>query len=349
MLSGNKSLDNLGIQSKLTFDSAPTEDSENPVESGGVYGALAGKQDTISDLSAIRSGAAAGATAVQPTALETALAQKQDALSSEQLDAVNSGITSADVEQITTNKNNILYNANQGVKNIFDFDSWYNSLTGATRATITATTNGITLTATGNDSYTTPQVNGYHIPVKPNTSYTVTLDSSDSNGQLVFLENDGFSKVYVCETGTKTLTFTTSATADRLSVRFGVPTSGNASTITNIMVQLASISDTTYQPYAMSNAELTAQRQTRRLGRWVTSFTVETPVFGASDDGGTITKVYIYMGGTNTGLSEYILASESVSLVSGGAGVSYSISGTTVTFTTTSTCLAYAETLHFDV
>ena len=107
VLSGNKSLDNLGIQAKLTFDSAPTEDSENPVESGGVYRALAGKQDTISDLSAIRSGAAAGATAVQPTALETALAQKQDALSSEQLDAVNSGITSADVEQITTNINNI--------------------------------------------------------------------------------------------------------------------------------------------------------------------------------------------------------------------------------------------------
>ena len=106
-LSGNKSLDNLGIQAKLTFDSAPTEDSENPVKSGGVYSALAGKQDTISDLSTIRRGAAAGATAVQPTTLETALAGKQDALSSEQLDAVNSGITSADVEQITTNKNNI--------------------------------------------------------------------------------------------------------------------------------------------------------------------------------------------------------------------------------------------------
>lgn len=111
-LSGNKSLDNLGIQAKLTFDSTPTEDSENPVESGGVYSALAGKQDTISDLSTIRRGAAAGATAVQPTTLETALAGKQDALSSEQLDAVNSGITSADVEQITTNKNNILLKAN---------------------------------------------------------------------------------------------------------------------------------------------------------------------------------------------------------------------------------------------
>jgi hypothetical protein len=33
--------------------------------------ALAGKQDTISDLATIRSGAAAGATAVQPSALAT--------------------------------------------------------------------------------------------------------------------------------------------------------------------------------------------------------------------------------------------------------------------------------------
>ena len=108
VLSGNKSLDNLDIQKKLTFDSAPTEDSENPVERGGVYSALAGKQDTISDLPTIRSGAAAGATAVQPADMTSALAAKQDALSSAQLAAVNSGITSADVEQIETNKNNIL-------------------------------------------------------------------------------------------------------------------------------------------------------------------------------------------------------------------------------------------------
>lgn len=107
---------------------------------------------------------------------------------------------------------------------------------------------------------------------------------------------------------------------------------------------------TTAQLDAVNNISLLkAQRQTGRLGRWVTSFTVETPDFGSTAAGGTITKVYIYMGGANAGLSEYILASESVSLVSGGAGVSYSISGTTVTFTTTSTCLAYAETLHFDV
>jgi hypothetical protein len=52
-LSGNKSLDDLGIQSELTFDSTPTENSTNPVTSGGVYTALAGKQDTLTIDSAL--------------------------------------------------------------------------------------------------------------------------------------------------------------------------------------------------------------------------------------------------------------------------------------------------------
>lgn len=155
-LSGNKSLDNLGIQAKLTFDSAPTEGSENPVESGGVYSALAGKQDAISDLSTIRSGAAAGATAVQPATLETALAGKQDALSSEQLDAVNSGVTSADVEQITTNKNNISLNTKYGGgRNIGNF-AYYglNPDQSIAEGTITYTeSNGVfTFTGTADSS-----------------------------------------------------------------------------------------------------------------------------------------------------------------------------------------------------
>lgn len=53
------------LQTKLTFDNAPTANSNNPVKSGGIYTALQGKQDTIADLSVIRSGAALGATAYQ--------------------------------------------------------------------------------------------------------------------------------------------------------------------------------------------------------------------------------------------------------------------------------------------
>lgn len=52
------------------------------------YG-LAQKQDTISDLSTIRSGAAAGATAVQPSEMTSALAGKQDVISD--LSTIRSG------------------------------------------------------------------------------------------------------------------------------------------------------------------------------------------------------------------------------------------------------------------
>lgn len=55
-------------QDILTFDNVPTNGSSNPVKSDGIYDALAGKQATIQDLSVIRSGAAAGATAYQKPA-----------------------------------------------------------------------------------------------------------------------------------------------------------------------------------------------------------------------------------------------------------------------------------------
>lgn len=94
---------------------------------------IAGKQDVIADLDTIRSGAAAGATAVQPATMEIALTAKQDTLTAEQLAAVNSGITVTDVEQIETNKNNIL-SLNQTSQ--YNMAGMYDSGTG--RATFAA-------------------------------------------------------------------------------------------------------------------------------------------------------------------------------------------------------------------
>ena len=48
-LQGNKSLADLGIQAALTFDDSPTEDSANPVKSGGVYTALDSKVNKSGD------------------------------------------------------------------------------------------------------------------------------------------------------------------------------------------------------------------------------------------------------------------------------------------------------------
>lgn len=90
-----------------------------------------GKQNAISDLATIRSGAAAGATAVQPSEMQTALDDKQDTIdsthklssalvsfSTAQNAALSSGVDSTKVDQISTNQANILYNLNMGVKNI---------------------------------------------------------------------------------------------------------------------------------------------------------------------------------------------------------------------------------------
>lgn len=59
------------------------------VQPAALQEALAGKQDTIADLSTIRSGAAAGATAVQPATLQEGLAGKQDTISD--LSTIRSG------------------------------------------------------------------------------------------------------------------------------------------------------------------------------------------------------------------------------------------------------------------
>lgn len=76
-LSGNKSLDALGIQAQLTFDTEPTEDSTNPVESGGIYSALASKQDTLTiDATPTEN----SSNPVQSGGTYTALAGKQDTL-----------------------------------------------------------------------------------------------------------------------------------------------------------------------------------------------------------------------------------------------------------------------------
>jgi hypothetical protein len=84
--------------------------------------AYADKQDTISDLSTIRSGAAAGATAVQPATMNTALAAKQDTLTFDNTPTANSnnpvksgGVkTAIDAKQDTISTVNVTVDNNTG-------------------------------------------------------------------------------------------------------------------------------------------------------------------------------------------------------------------------------------------
>ena len=111
-LVGNKSLSDLGIQATIS--------DIDTIRSGAAAGAtavqpaaLADYQPIISDLDTIRSGAAAGATAVQPAALagyQTIIdsSNKLDADLVDDTTATHKFATAAQLSQIETNKNNIL-------------------------------------------------------------------------------------------------------------------------------------------------------------------------------------------------------------------------------------------------
>lgn len=153
-----------GKQNKLTFDDTPTQGSDNPVKSGGIFTALAGKgtyskpQNGIpkTDLeNAVQTSLGLADSALQsetdPTvpswAKQTnkpsytqdevpdgttykrvtqtekdAWSGKQNALTTTQMQAVNSGITSAGVAQISTNQSNILYALGKTGRNHFNLD-----------------------------------------------------------------------------------------------------------------------------------------------------------------------------------------------------------------------------------
>lgn len=108
--------------SDIDVDDALSTTSENPVQNKIVTTALNGKQATISDLSTIRSGAAAGATAVQPATMNTALAAKQDTLTFDNTPTANSnnpvksgGVkTAIDAKQDTISTVNVTVDNNTG-------------------------------------------------------------------------------------------------------------------------------------------------------------------------------------------------------------------------------------------
>ena len=132
----NDEFDNLPAVAKSGKLSDATEDSSHRTVSDTEKSTWNGKQDSISDLSTIRSGAGAGATALQPGAIGDSV---QAQLSSSQLDAVNSGIDSTKVGKLAElSKPNLLVNGDFQVnqrgqssytiltdKNTYTVDRWY--------------------------------------------------------------------------------------------------------------------------------------------------------------------------------------------------------------------------------
>lgn len=184
---------------------------------------------------------------------------KQNALSTTQLDAVNSGIDSTKVAQIETNENNILLNWETN-RNVYD---WHNktfiigdstTFTDNNNGTYTVTKSSTT--AANSYNYTTIHLDAgsYVLTGCPSGYSGIVLEIRDVNGVPVSGSGD---------TGSGSSVFTITTSGDyRLNILLAA-----YATVSNItfkpMITLSSVyyQGITYQPYAMSNAELTAKEQ----------------------------------------------------------------------------------------
>lgn len=208
--------------------------------------------------------------------VDALLALKQNALTTAQLAAVNSGIDSTKVAQIETNKNNILsLEQMNGAKNKFNYDAWKNC--GVFQGTKTVNGNSFTLVASGEDCFTYYENNeprqypiNARIPCNAGDKVVLTWEytplSSQSDDRVGIFTNGSASTGFfaLVSASNKKLEFTAPTGTTYLSIRFGVRTSGNSATYGNIQIQSKASYDagfTDYQPYAMSNAELTAAIQ----------------------------------------------------------------------------------------
>lgn len=190
---------------------------------------------------------------------------KQDALTAAQLAAVNSGINSTKVGQIETNKNNISVNWERG-KNALDVSlnnakanisnigfTWSSS--AAEKNSITFTFNAdktVTVTSTGADDLTL-----LYISTEAKDWYGYTLNGCPNGGSESTYELRSSSPA-LHDYGSGT-----NITSHNLTNIVIIIRSGWSGTATfKPMLRLSSNADAAYQPYAMSNVELTEQTNT---------------------------------------------------------------------------------------
>lgn len=97
-LSGDKSSTDLGLQSTLSFDSVPTDGSTNPVESNGIYDALAGKLSASTKYG----------SSIEATPIATAQSQKMNlTLKDQDGNALDTTSFDLPIKDITVNTENI--------------------------------------------------------------------------------------------------------------------------------------------------------------------------------------------------------------------------------------------------
>lgn len=177
-----------GKQNKLTFDETPTQSSDNPVKSGGIFTALAGKgtyskpQNGIpkTDLeSAVQTSLGLADSALQsetdPTVPSWAKQTNKPAYNSDEISDDNRThkfATSAQLTQIQTNKNNALYALNRTGKNYYNIKNDTSSFADRDTITIASGSKSVTFVANEDGSIT---ISG----ASEGTTPTVVLEIGD--------------------------------------------------------------------------------------------------------------------------------------------------------------------------
>lgn len=192
-------MENLGLEipakvSELENDSnfvsaVDTGDVADDVEAGYVTeaeleSALTGKQNTITDLDTIRSGASKGATAVQPSELASvAKSGSYNDLSNKP--TIPSAVTESTVSGWGFTKNTGTYSKPSAGIPKTDLASAVQTSLGKADTALQShqtlkTINGKTITGSGNvnTEYPATTVSGYSVSMKPNTYYRLTTGKS---------------------------------------------------------------------------------------------------------------------------------------------------------------------------
>lgn len=165
--------------------------------------------------------------------------------STEQQATLDSGVTTEDVEQIETNKTNISYNTNQGVKNIFRTPTMDTTNSGID---VKSLSDGqLKVTSAGTNT------SAVYIDLETNigSKYVGYKLSGGSANVGVYISNSG--GTVACSVRGDEVLIPSNAT-NKLFLTINANTPAFEETI---YVMIREIGDSTYQPYAISNAKLT--------------------------------------------------------------------------------------------
>lgn len=191
----------------------------------------------------------------------------QTKLSTVQLEAVNSGITSDDVAQIGTNENNILLNTEYGVGNVLSPYTSGNVIADLNDSSITytiSTTGKLTISKSTSVSATSYIRHTFTVDKSGTYVFTTQANSTSTTKSDAYIQDmTGTPTVVARDYGAEQVYNYTTGTTYRITCRVSDGFSGTV-TFEPMLVpkSLYDAGFTDYQPYAMSNAELTvAEKQ----------------------------------------------------------------------------------------